>query len=94
MNAILGTTGERFSIYRADLKLATEIVAEVGAREDEDARRAEILRLCRNRLSDECVEWLDAAIAISSDGSRAFAPVWARAGTKDGLTIRITSWSG
>lgn len=85
INAMLGTTAQRFAAYRADLAKARKIVEQVGPREKEDERRTEILRLCRNELSDECVEWLDAAIAISSEESRAFAPILGTGGNEGRL---------
>lgn len=88
IQAILGTIDARFAAYRSDLERAAAIVAEVGDKGDkkvEDARRTEILRRCRNELSDECVEWLDAAVAIGSDESRAFAPILGTGGNEGRL---------
>lgn len=84
ISAILGTSDQRFAIYRSDLARATTIVTEVGGN-DNEKRRCEILRRCRNELSDDCVDWLDAAIAIASDESRAFAPILGTGGNEGHL---------
>lgn len=85
IDAIRASNEDRFATYRRDLGRAAEIVAEVGKMPDEDSRRSEILRRCRNELSDACVEWLDAAIAIAADESRAFAPILGTGGNEGRL---------
>ncbi len=52
---------------------------------EEDERRTAILRHCRNRLPDEAVEWLDAAVGIAADGSRSFAPLLGTGGNEGRL---------
>jgi CRISPR-associated protein Csx17 len=85
IDAIRATTEVRFATFREDLEKGVEIVAEVGGRADEDERRTEILIRCRNELSDACVEWLDAAIAISAEEKRAFAPILGTGGNEGRL---------
>lgn len=89
IEALAGSTDERFSEYRAAIEAARsipEIATQKGAaKADEDARRAAILRSCRNRLPDAAVEWLDAAIGLSSDGKRAFAPILGTGGNEGRL---------
>lgn len=51
----------------------------------EDERRTAILLECRNTLPDDVVEWLDAAVGIAADGSRAFAPVLGTGGNEGRL---------
>lgn len=85
INAILGTTDARFATYRSDLERAAVIVSEASGLSDEDKRRTEILRRCRNELSDASVDWLDAAIAIASDETRAFAPILGTGGNEGRL---------
>src|SRR5581483_6179816 len=64
---------------------AADIVEAAGEIANEDERRTEILRRCRNELSDKCVEWLDAAIAISAEEKRAFAPILGTGGNEGRL---------
>jgi CRISPR-associated protein Csx17 len=90
IDAIRATTDERFAEYKADLAKATEMVSDIGGEKagsvkEEDVRRTDILRKCRNHLSDRAVEWLDAAIAIASDGKRAFAPILGTGGNEGRL---------
>lgn len=90
LDSIRTSKSNRFALYRKGITAAEAVMQEVGSekgavKSDEDARRTKILRLCRNQLPDECVEWFDAAIAISSDGSRAFAPVLGTGGNEGRL---------
>ena len=90
LQAIRSSPSARFETYRSDLEIAEGIVKSVGGEKAEsaaaeDKRRTEILRECRNRLSDGAVEWLDAAIAISADNSRAFAPILGTGGNEGRL---------
>ena len=86
INAIAGSNARRFSGYRRAIELCFEF-AEVkeGKGNDEDERRVSILRRCRNLLDDKAVEWLDASVAISADGSRSFAPVLGTGGNEGRL---------
>ena len=86
LNAILASKDERFAAYRKDI-LTCQSFGEVvqGKSSDEKDRRGTILRLCRNLLSDRAVEWLDAAVGISADGSRSFAPVVGTGGNEGRL---------
>lgn len=90
IKAIEGSTGTRFCEYRQAIAAASAIpeVAQAqkgAAKADEDARRLRILRELRNRAPDACVEWLDAAVAIAADGSRAFAPILGTGGNEGRL---------
>lgn len=90
MEAIVGSGDERFSEYRQSIALARRIVSEAGgdragSKKDEDERRGKILRECRNRLPDAGVDWLDAAVGISAEGSRAFAPILGTGGNEGRL---------
>jgi CRISPR-associated protein Csx17 len=90
IDALAESDDSRFALYRRAIGNAQEIVRETGeekgaSKNDEDARRLSILRLCRNRLPDGCVDWLDAAIAISSEGARAFAPILGTGGNEGRL---------
>jgi CRISPR-associated protein Csx17 len=85
INAVRTAADERFGQYRRDLERAAAIVSEIGEQLDEDQRRTDILRRCRNELSDACLEWLDASIAIAADESRAFAPILGTGGNEGRL---------
>lgn len=90
IEAITSSRSERFSLYRNAIAIAESIVGRGGgaksaAKSDEDKRREAILRLCRNELPDLSVDWLDAAIAISAEGSRAFAPILGTGGNEGRL---------
>jgi CRISPR-associated protein Csx17 len=89
ISAILDSTDPRFEQYRYDIQRASSIVETIGGEKGtgkaDEHRRKEILRECRNQLSDTCVDWLDAAIAISADGSRAFAPILGTGGNEGRL---------
>src|ERR1035441_5346337 len=90
LDAIFKSGQARFESYRRDLEVARLIVEHSGGGKSrtaaaEDDRRTNILRECRNRLSDRCVEWLDAAISISSEESRAFAPILGTGGNEGRL---------
>jgi CRISPR-associated protein Csx17 len=52
---------------------------------EEDERRMKIQLACRNTLPDRCVEWLDAAVGISAEGKRTFAPVLGTGGNEGRL---------
>jgi CRISPR-associated protein Csx17 len=86
VDAIAGTTSPRFAEYRVAIAMCREFPEVLnGKGGDEEARRAAILRRCRNQLSDRAVEWLDAAVGIAADGSRSFAPVLGTGGNEGRL---------
>jgi CRISPR-associated protein Csx17 len=90
IDSIAASTGEPFKAYR-EVILACRAFAPVqqGKVEKdakaEDERRRRILLLCRSELPDSSVEWLDAALGIAADGSRAFAPVLGTGGNEGRL---------
>ncbi len=87
IDAIANSTDSRFDTYRRDIETCRNFpeVLQGKSECDEDARRGAILRRCRNALSDEAVEWLDAALGIAADGSRSFAPVLGTGGNEGRL---------
>ncbi len=90
IEAIRQSKNGRFEEYRRDLETAGRILKEAGlgkgaSKAQEDERRLRILRACRNRLSDRCVDWLDAAVAINADESRSFAPILGTGGNEGRL---------
>ncbi len=86
IEAIAGSSHERFGHYRESIAICRAMTeVQAGKSADEDERRTRILRHCRNRLPDGAVEWLDAAVGIAADGSRAFAPVVGTGGNEGRL---------
>jgi CRISPR-associated protein Csx17 len=89
IEAIAGSTGERFAVYREAIERSREIPGvgeEKGAsKAEEDKRRRDIQLACRNRLPDGCVEWLDAAVGISAADERTFAPILGTGGNEGRL---------
>ena len=89
IDAIAGSTGERFEAYREAIKRSREIPgvgAEKGASKAEDDERRRAIQLaCRNRLPDGSVEWLDAAVGISAGDERTFAPILGTGGNEGRL---------
>lgn len=86
IDAIAASQDPRFARYGEDIRLCREFPeVQQGKSEDEDERRTAILRHCRNRLSEGAVAWLDAAVGIAADGSRAFAPVLGTGGNEGRL---------
>jgi CRISPR-associated protein Csx17 len=89
LDALVASKEERFSVYREAIKRAGAIKG-VGADKaasaaEEDLRRTKIQLACRNTLPDACVEWLDAAVGISAEGKRAFAPILGTGGNEGRL---------
>jgi CRISPR-associated protein Csx17 len=90
IDAIAESTDARFAIYRGAIDFARNIPLvlkgeKFDSKADEEERRASILRDCRNGLPDEAVAWLDAAISISADGNRGFAPILGTGGNEGRL---------
>jgi CRISPR-associated protein Csx17 len=87
IDAIAASAEARFEVYRAAINGARTIVAAhpIGDKSEEDARRKEIQLKCRNQLPDGCVDWLDAAVGIDSNGDRSFAPVLGTGGNEGRL---------
>jgi CRISPR-associated protein Csx17 len=88
LDMIAASTDTRFSEYRdviLDLSNLPEVRRGRAEKQEEEGRRTAILQYCRNHLSDRVVEWLDAAVGIESDGSRAFAPVLGSGGNEGRL---------
>jgi CRISPR-associated protein Csx17 len=89
IDAIAGSSDERYAEYRTAIERA-RVIPGVGQEKaksaaEEDARRRAIQLECRNRLPEGCVEWLDAAVGISSEGERTFAPILGTGGNEGRL---------
>lgn len=86
IDEIAASSHARFARYRDDIQSCREFrEVQQGKSENEDERRTAILRRCRNELSEGAVAWLDAAVGIAADGSRAFAPVLGTGGNEGRL---------
>ena len=86
IDLIAGSDDARFAEYRKAIAFCRALPELKAVKEGkEDERRTAILRKCRNWLSDEAVEWLDAAVGISADGSRAFSPILGTGGNEGRL---------
>ena len=89
IEAIASSEGDRFDEYRRAIALAREIpeVAQGkgGSKTEDDDRRVAVLKACRNAMPDACVGWLDAAVGLSADGKRAFAPILGTGGNEGHL---------
>lgn len=75
IEALLGSTADRFRRYRTTLERMTALVEEGGytATPGKDEKPGFVLRL-RNRLADEDLAWLDAVLVLAADGMR-FPPL-------------------
>jgi len=98
IDAIMSSTSSRFEAFREAVHFAREM-PEVAAGKCESAkedanRRSAILQSCRNGLPDACVDWLDAAISLDSEGNRAFAPILGTGGNEGRLdyTNNFMEW--
>jgi CRISPR-associated protein Csx17 len=89
IQALSNSTDPRFSGYREAIAGAKAVpgVGEEkgGSTAEEEERRTAIQLACRNTLPDRSVEWLDAAVGITSQGKRAFAPILGTGGNEGRL---------
>jgi CRISPR-associated protein Csx17 len=89
IDAIAASSDSRFKEYREAIALLRELPevrrGKAKKEEEEKERRTAILQYCRNHLPDRAVEWLDAAVGIDSDGSRAYAPILGTGGNEGHL---------
>jgi CRISPR-associated protein Csx17 len=89
IQALAKSCGDRFAQYRLAIEIAQRIPevaqAKGASKAEEDKRRSSVLKACRNLLPDACVDWLDAAVGLSADGKRAFAPILGTGGNEGRL---------
>ena len=88
------STDPRARLYAETIKRARSIPG-VGMRAEEadkeaKSRRRFIQLECRNRLPDAAVEWLDAAVGISANDERSFAPIAGSGGNEGNLDYTST----
>lgn len=71
INAIRAGSSPRFSSYRNTIEAATDLRADLGIDEKVSSdQKEELLVACRSVLPDSAVQWLDAAIILTSDGPK------------------------
>ncbi len=76
---------ERLSIYRSAIAGAQRLVVDMGLDESpEKQAKTDLLALYRSWLPDEAVEWLDAAVVLTS-GSPRFPPLLGTGGNDGNL---------
>lgn len=71
VSAIRGSESPRLATYRKAIEIATRLTegpAWAGLEKEDQ------VALCRGALPDDCIEWLDAAVIITTD-SRVFPPL-------------------
>ena len=88
------STDPRVRLYAETIERARSIPG-VGVRAEEEDKEAKSRRRfiqleCRNRLPDAAVEWLDAAVGISADDDRSFAPITGSGGNEGNLDYTAT----
>ncbi|MFD0692336.1 type I-G CRISPR-associated protein Cas8g1/Csx17 [Actinomadura fibrosa] len=72
--------GDRFAALRAAIQAADQVVAEARERGWQggalwaEQHKADVVRLCRARLPDEALPWLDVAVTLTSSDLR-FSPL-------------------
>jgi CRISPR-associated protein Csx17 len=89
VDLIASSSDQRLASYREAINVARGVIEAAQRNQattpDEDARRAAVLRGCRNLLPDSCVDWLDAANSISANGARTTAPILGTGGNEGNL---------
>ncbi|QED29311.1 type I-U CRISPR-associated protein Csx17 [Microvenator marinus] len=68
LETILGSTAPRFSRYQESIRAAQRVVEEFGldGKPDSDTK-GELINQMRNRLPDDAVEWIDAALVMTTE---------------------------
>lgn len=75
----------RFDEYRQTISTARSLLGERTCKPETEQERRTIQCACRNWLPDSCVDWLDAVVAITAEGSRAFPPILGTGGNEGHL---------
>jgi CRISPR-associated protein Csx17 len=85
---ISASTDPRLTAFRATIAMAQRIVQETRGIVNENTRKLEILRCCRNKLPDEALVWLDAAAVLTSNGPR-YPPLLGTGGNDGRLEFSV-----
>lgn len=82
LGEIMQTEAERFEPFRSAVRLVHELLAEAGLTDKaKDDGKLRLLHLCRRRLPDPMLDWLDACYSLTSDG-RKFPPLLGTGGNE------------
>jgi len=72
VNVILSSSCDRLKNYRNTIKLAKQLLMEMGLsappRDKDKEKKEELVRLLRNRLPDGLINWLDASVVLTVAG--------------------------
>lgn len=90
------TTGDRFEAYREVFETTSEVVAgsawvEAMSNTNKQAGKAAAIRQLRNRLPDDALGFLDAAVALTSE-SPSYPPVLGTGGNIGRLDLVVSCW--
>lgn len=83
LEAIENSTAERFAAYRAALMQARQVVNSLDAKPDKGESKNRVIAECRRCWRGAALQWIDAALALGSDGEPAF-PAMLGTGGNDG----------
>ncbi|MCA9173793.1 MAG: type I-U CRISPR-associated protein Csx17 [Planctomycetales bacterium] len=83
LEAIAGSSADRFEAYRIALAHAKQIVANLDAKPDKGDAKNSVIRECRRVWRGPAFLWIEAAMALGSDGDPAF-PAMLGTGGNDG----------
>jgi len=68
VTAIVNSPAERLLGYRETIQTAKDLMMRFGILEKQkDEQKGQLMQLMRNHLSDRAIQWLDAAVLLTSD---------------------------
>lgn len=76
VDAVINSTSKRLHSYRVALQLCRNVIRKFGFQEapDRGTNKDRLILSLRAHLSDNCLEWIDAALVVSSEGTQ-FPPL-------------------
>ncbi|MEJ7594387.1 MAG: type I-U CRISPR-associated protein Csx17 [Planctomycetaceae bacterium] len=83
LEAIENSTAERFAAYRSALAQARQVVNSRDVKPDKGESKNRVIAECRRCWRGAALQWIDAALALGSDGEPAF-PAMLGTGGNDG----------
>lgn len=87
VDTVLESSAERLGPYRAVLRLCRELLAKLKLKEaPQGTEKDRLLLMLRSLLSDEALEWIDAAVLITAEESK-FPPLLGTGGNDGNLDI-------
>jgi CRISPR-associated protein Csx17 len=88
--ALLASSTPRLASYRETLQLVKSVVAELGLVEaPESEGKQELIKTCRNRLSDQAIAWLDASVVLTETKPQ-YPPLLGTGGNEGNLDYTTT----